>query len=291
MSDAASRTGLAGFISEHRLASFIALACGISWSTATLALHPASPVPEPFATGLDYLAKFGPSIAGLIVVSAIGADERARLLAGLRRWRLHPGWYALALFGPLLVWGIAAASTIASGELEPELHAAGILMFVPLLLKHTLIGGGLGEELGWRGFMLPELQSRGSALRASLIVGLVWGLWHLPAFLLPATGKEGADIVSLVLFTILTIVLSILFTWVFNSARASLLLVVLLHGSFNASENALKTALPVLRGDGGTTITYGLLLLALALVLIFVAGPRTLSFSRSPNTLESGEPG
>ena len=86
------------------------------------------------------------------------------------------------------------------------------------------------EEIGWRGYALPRLQARHSALVASLVVGVVWAFWHVPKFL---TAGGGQDDSSFWLFLVGTVATAVLFTWVFNSTGGSLLTVTLLHASLS----------------------------------------------------------
>lgn len=251
-------------IERHASLIFVALACALSWTLAWLALDPRIGASGGLQVVLDHAAKFGPSLAALITAALVGGRDALRaLLARLARWRVGWGWYALACLGPLALWATAATFRFGATGGWPPIEPAAALVFVPLMLRHVFVGGGLGEELGWRGFLLPRLQARQGALRASLVVGLAWGLWHLPAFYLPGTGKQGSP-VDMALFTLLTVVLSVIFTWVFRRTGGSVLLLSLLHGAMNAGENTLKTVVPDLRGDTPTALIYGGMLLGLA---------------------------
>ena len=91
-------------------------------------------------------------------------------------------------------------------------------------------GSALGEELGWRGFALPRLQARRSALAASLIVGAVWGTYHLPLFVLGSPTRPFALFLP---FALSCVIMSIFYTWMYNGTGGSLLIVVLLHATTN----------------------------------------------------------
>jgi len=99
-----------------------------------------------------------------------------------------------------------------------------------LIVASSVIGGGL-EEIGWRGFMLPRLQSSFDALTASLAVGVVWMIWHAPLFVIPGAVQTDLPILP---FVVQGIALAVVFTWLYNSTNGSVLLAVLLHGTFNA---------------------------------------------------------
>jgi membrane protease YdiL (CAAX protease family) len=248
---------------------FFGLACALSWS-AELAGRALEGAP---ADALRAAAKFGPSVAGLIAAFASsGGSGVHRLVSNLARWRVSALWYALALFGPLALWAGAATARLGGAGRAPEIDLAALTAFAPLVARHFFAGGGLGEELGWRGFLQPALEPRLGFVRASLLVGVCWGLWHAPVFLLPTSGRSGGA-VSLALFTALCCAYSLIFARVLHATRDSLLVVALLHAATNASENALKGAVPELRGDTATTLAYGGLVLALALVAALVRPP------------------
>jgi len=99
-----------------------------------------------------------------------------------------------------------------------------------LFLFSIFPGSALGEELGWRGFALPRLQARRSALTASLIVGAAWGTYHLPLFVLGSPTRPFALFLP---FALSCVIMSVFYTWMYNGTRGSLLIVVLLHAATN----------------------------------------------------------
>ena len=145
-------------------------------------------------------------------------------------------------------------------------------MLFPLTL---LIGGPLGEEIGWRGYALPRLQARRSALSASLIIGVIWALWHLPLWLTGAPGRTPSLYAA---FVVSVIALSVILTWVYNSSGGSLLVVVLIHATVNLpmtlsiDQLGSRATVPLL-------LYFGLLVVA-AIVVVIVAGPKHLSRKR-----------
>jgi membrane protease YdiL (CAAX protease family) len=184
------------------------------------------------------------------------------------RWRVPLPWYAFALLGPLALWLIASCY-VAAARSFVTFDLAGFALFVPLVAKHFALGGGLGEELGWRGFLQSTLERGRSVTAASLGVGVVWGLWHAPVFLLPTQGRTGG-VATLLLFTALCVAYSLIFARVLHGARGSLLIVALLHAATNAAENAVKNGFPDLRGGTTVTLVYAGLVLALAVAAIVV---------------------
>ncbi len=120
------------------------------------------------------------------------------------------------------------------------------LLALPALLVIFLVGGPLAEEPGWRGFALPRLEERFGPLVGTLLLGTLWGLWHLPLFLFtPGYNGAGTGLVGISLpflaFVIGEVALAVIFTWVFNNTHGSLLLTMLLHASANT---AIGTVFP-----------------------------------------------
>ena len=131
----------------------------------------------------------------------------------------------------------------------PNLAALGGPSYLPSYLVSfalvTVLGGPLLEEGGWRGFALPRMERLHGPLLASLIVGVLWALWHLPEFLVSSwTASMGGGILSIILFTLGAITFTIVITWVFNNTRASLLLAILVHASIDTFGGTLAAIFP-----------------------------------------------
>jgi membrane protease YdiL (CAAX protease family) len=107
-----------------------------------------------------------------------------------------------------------------------------LVTFIPVLI----LGGPLGEEIGWRGFALPRMQPLQGPLVGSIILGLLWALWHLPEFMVPtwAASSGGSDLLAIVKFCTFAIAATIVLTWVFNNTKASVLMTVLVHATIDA---------------------------------------------------------
>jgi membrane protease YdiL (CAAX protease family) len=143
-------------------------------------------------------------------------------------------------------------------------------------VRILFLGGPLGEELGWRGFALPRLQQRRTALTSSIFLGLIWGLWHIPLYFVPGTGQHeilrsgtspGFAIGGFVGWTI---GLSVLFTWLFNKTRGSLIVVILFHAAIN-----LAAFLPSAVGSAGAASLLNVLLIWIAAIVVVVCFGRT----------------
>jgi membrane protease YdiL (CAAX protease family) len=124
-------------------------------------------------------------------------------------------WYVIALGLPTLLSLATAGLNYLLGA--PTFVQVGSLTVLDLVLFVLVVG----EELGWRGYALPRLLEKRSPLIASLILGVLWGLWHLPTFLVPGTPQYGLPLVA---FVLLTVEYSILMTWVFLHTVGSVLI-------------------------------------------------------------------
>jgi membrane protease YdiL (CAAX protease family) len=172
------------------------------------------------------------------------------------------------------VFGAAAALyALGGGALRavPPLSVGLAAMVIISLVLHGVLNG---EELGWRGVALPRLLQRANALTASLILGVVWALFHLPLFFTRGGGVGGnqAD-ESMLAFGLQVLASSILVTWLCNNTRGSLLMAYLLHAAVNTWPDLFHAA-----GAGGDLAWYQAGLFALAAVIVVVVyGPARLS--------------
>jgi uncharacterized protein len=197
---------------------------------------------------LAIVAGYGPALAAIIVTTfRNGRTGLQRLFSRLVRWRVGFQWYAIALLLPLAIKLVAIGIYLLAGS-QPLQISTSLQLAPPdapvwqnILLLFLLFAfgfDGLGEELGWRGFALPRLQARYSALIASLILGFFWAGWHLPFAL--TTGSALSDI-PLYWYFFFVMGLSILYTWIFNHTSGSVLLAILFHAASNTTANVLAT--------------------------------------------------
>lgn len=185
------------------------------------------------------LGGLGPMIAA-ILVSAMqsGFPGVRRLFGQLKRWRVSPTWYAMTLLGvPAIGLTAAGIHVLLGGTLATE-TIPDLLIALPFQFVFVaLIGGGLDEEMGWRGFALPRLQARYDPVVANLVLGLVWTCWHLPLFFV------GSDVFArspFALYLLETMALSFVLGWIYNSTGGSLLLAVLAHTAENLTTSAVE---------------------------------------------------
>jgi len=220
--------------------TFAALTFGWTWSLWGISAALKFQTPE-LGKALFLAAGFGPSLAAIVIVLMVGGtlglrDWLRRCLA----WRFWPVWYAVTFFA-------APAAMLA---------ALGI-------------HGALGEEFGWRGYALPALTTRYGWRRSSLIVGALWGLWHVPLFYIPGTGQSQ---MPMALFLASSFALSILFARLSINTAFSVLPALLLHWSLNA----WSLVIPMIP-NGGSVRPYVLvmgILFAFAVIAFLLPGPK-----------------
>ncbi len=261
---------------DSGLAVYFALAfvlAWVFWVPAALSEQGAVGGSPPTAL-LVVLGTFAPSVAAVLVAARKGGAGARALLGQLLRWRVGPGWYAVALFGPAALMLVAIGLHVALGGAVPDFPEPSRWPLVAVnLVLVLLVGGPLGEELGWRGFALPRLQARHGALRASVVLGVVWALWHLPLFAVPGA-PQGQ--VPFLLFVAQAVALSVFFAWAYNGSAGSLPIVLLLHASVNTWAGALRI-LPEATGSLAPWILATALACVVAVALVLAYGSSTLS--------------
>jgi membrane protease YdiL (CAAX protease family) len=145
-------------------------------------------------------------------------------------------------------------------------------------------GSAVGEEIGWRGYALPRLQARRTALTASLVIGSLHGLWHLPLWL---SGQHEHPLSVYPAFLIQAVALAVIYTWLYNSTKGSLLLVVLFHMATNAPLTLVLLPLGIENWVLPFWLMAGFTVVA-ALVVVAVFGPTNLS--RHPRQTQPAAP-
>jgi uncharacterized protein len=251
------------------VASFVALAFAFSWACWSVsALGHRGGV----ATALFVLGGFGPLVAALVMVRLTGHSAK-RWFKGLFLWRVDPRWYLFAVGVPIgLAVLVTAEFAVAGNELDWSLLDTRLAAFLPTLVLAALLQGG-NEEPGWRGFALGRMQDRFAPVRATLLLGGIWALWHLPLLIATDEASHGlatGGVLVLVALTMLSIVgYAFAYTYLLNKT-GSVLLCILLHAGFNTAmssaglraEDALQGWDYVLAlGLGVLTIWFGVALL------------------------------
>jgi uncharacterized protein len=245
-----------GLLASHPLVAFFVMAYAFSWivwSPWVLGEDGAGLLPINISqTASGYLNATailaGPTLAAFIMTATTEGRAGARQLLGRYvLWRVGLRWYLFALVGVPLI--MLLGTMVFSMDL-PNLGALGgpsyLLSYLATFALVTVLGGPLLEEGGWRGFALPRMERLHGPLLASVVLGILWALWHLPEFLIPswAASSGGGGVLSITLFTLSAITFTIVITWVFNNTRASLLLAILVHASIDTFGGTLAAIFP-----------------------------------------------
>jgi uncharacterized protein len=276
----ADATG-AGTVSTRRMYTVLVFAVGafaITWatglavvlSTQAQLVNGAHVVPQAIAlptavvVTLLFVGAYGPALAAVAVTAAeSGRAGVGALLGQLLRWRVGLWWYAIAILGPNLVILLALGLYALYRRQAPTQW-----LVVPTPFYFVLLAlGPWGEEIGWRGYALPKLQGRWTALAASLWVGLMWFVWHQWPLLTPAR-PAGLDVAGLGTFLVYIMAISVLFAWLYNSTGGGLPIVWAAHAGLNLNIVAAQDVpFPLVAG----------LFAVCAVVVVLLTGPRTLA--------------
>ena len=265
-----------GMNHRHSLATFFALAYAISWLIWAPLWLPAFGVHGlPVLPFHHALGALGP-IAAAFLVSAMesGLAGPSDLLRRMGLWRGRFVWVAVALLAPYALLAFAVAGASVFGGASVSLAGFGSSREFPqfsalAFLAYNIVSFGYGEEVGWRGFALPRLQTRHSALVASLLLTLGWALWHLPLFFYrPGYTSMDATGVAGWFFSLLTG--AVLLTWLYNESRGSILVVSLFHAAVDVAFTSGISSPSVVNAAGALITFWGI-------IVLVAAGPRFLS--------------
>jgi membrane protease YdiL (CAAX protease family) len=223
-------------------------------------------LPPIIDTVLGYLAVFGPGVAAFILTRINSGKQGVKALwqkgwSGLfdKKW-LIPAFLLMPLLGLITLLILRLLNL-------PVLWEYGLpaAMIVPIGLLIWLLGA-LPEEYGWRGYALPRLMESNNSLVASLILGLVWGLWHLPLHFISTTTQY---VIPVWEYVLQTIVLTIIYTWLYLGTGGS----VLVAGIFHAMGNLTGAVIPYWVTEPGRWVSFVLLLIP-ALLIVFLKIPQ-----------------
>ena len=236
------------------------------WSPPLIAEYLRLTMPVPSLVFIT-MGTFAPSITALFLTwRYAGGDKLRQLLGRALIWRVSPIWYVIAISGPALIMLLAMGIHVLLGGAVPDYVPFGarwLILAVNFVLV-LLIGGPLGEEFGWRGFALPSLESRFRAPWDSLLLGLIWTVWHLPLFFISGSAQNS---LPFWLYALLTIPLTLLITWVYHGSGKSLLLVMFFHAAVNTWSGPLMIS-PEVAGSPRPFILVVILTWGLALLVV-----------------------
>jgi uncharacterized protein len=266
---------LSDFIKRFRLSLFFLMCLVIAWSVwIPQAITQLSNTQSSVAgsSPLNMLAVWAPALSSILLLRVTeGKSGPTTLFQSIRFWRVGIGWYLFIFFYPTAVWFLARAIDFLLGH-DFEFTIPLLAYFPPEQSYMVIVAilfsfpNALGEELGWRGFALPRLQAKHTALGASILLGLFWTVWHIPMWV--ANGKVGLDLLRSGINIISS---AILFTLVFNNTGGSVLIAWLFHASMTINQYLLPTP---------PTIIDDLLRWGVAILIIIITGAPHLSRKR-----------
>lgn len=281
-------TARPSFVQKYPIVSFYILALALGAGTVYLVVRGVLPA------GLALAAALSASIAGIIMT--VVEDGRAGLKLMLSRlliWRVGIGYwlFAILFLVPAILIG-SVVNPLLNGDPISFSNMKPAFEILPMFISFFIVAG-LGQELGWTGFLMPRLQVRFSALTSCVIRAILGVIWHLPLFLysrfqLPALAdfpysgwiaQKGFLVAIVTLILMFLLPWSIFYSWIFNNTRGSLLLVAILHGSeIWVAYWMLSTGINPNNLDNYWG--YGAVMVLIAIILIIMTGSQNLSRKR-----------
>lgn len=248
------KTPLSSPVKRFPLIAYFVLVFGIEW---LLVIALASLIPPMIAL---LIGSWLPNVIGILVTAIAGGRPALNeLFNKVILWRIPFKWYLVAMLLPPTIAFTAIGIYWLLGYSIPSFAP---LNQWPLVILLCIFTGAMGEELGWRGTALPRLQARWNALISSLILGVLWGLYHLPSFLLSGLPLKDAPLIP---FMLDALGLTILVTWTFNHTSGSLIAVFLYHFAFNFILNV--TGIP---GDSTLLWWLGWVCIVIAAIVVIL---------------------
>ena len=277
-------------VKSHPLLSYFALTFAISWGGFVLAVGPGG-IPatkEQFTTiplGAILAVLVGPSVSGILLTGLVHRRAGFRdLFIRMRRWRVGARWYAVALLtAPLVFTAVLMPLSLISPVFRLGIFASDAKVSFVLMNIVVALVVGILEELGWTGFAVPTLlRLRYSVLSTGLIVGVLWGAWHLLgndiwASVATSGGFPLALFVALTGLSLLVgglLAFRVLMVWVYERT-GSLLLAILMHASWAASTFILNPPAGPGAMSGASLLIYDLVSAAALWVVVAVLAVAT----------------
>jgi membrane protease YdiL (CAAX protease family) len=258
--------GLLDLLRRYPLTAYFLIALGISWVVVFVVVT--TDLPTTWVTIVAITA--GPALSALIMTAATEGRIGVRhLLRRLVFWRVPFVWYLFAILGVPAIFVLGTVFLPGAAASFDPLTLQRWLAYLWLFPSVAAVGGPLLEEPGWRGFALPRLQKKYGPLAGTVILGLLWGAWHYPQYMMSdwAAQNGGRSLASVGVFTLAVLPLAVIITWVFNNTQGSLLLAILVHTSINTFSAFIGPLFPAQAASHGNAVigfgTAGLLIIVL----------------------------
>ena len=273
------------FVHRYQIISFFLLAVALGTGTVYLVVRGILPASLALASALSA------SIAGIIITAVVDGRAGLKLMwSRLLIWRVGMGYwfFAILFLVPAILLGSVVnplfnGDPISFSDMKPAFD------ILPMFIIFFIVAG-LGQELGWTGFLTPRLQARFSALTSCIIRAILGGIWHLPLLLysrlqlpeladFPYAGwiaQKGFLVAIVTMYLLFLLPWSIFYTWIFNNTRGSILLVAVLHGSeIWVAYWMLSTGINP--NNLNNYWGYGAILVLIATIIVIIPGPKNLS--------------
>lgn len=236
---------------------------------------------ESFLQSPYNLAAMGPLIAAIIM--SVKEKKLKILLQRAIKYQFPTKWYIIIfLLFPLISFiSLFLLKIFGEYTFNWEIFTKP-WMIIYFFFEILLLGGPLQEEFGWRGYVLDKLQRKFSAIKSSIIIGIIWLVWHFPLYLIPKSGEQygqliSINVISMAMGSLITMILmSILFTWIYNNTGKSLFATLIFHTMLNLSVHKL---FPVFANPESIPY-FSLMLVITTVAAISIFGGKTLSKSR-----------
>ena len=233
---------------------------GTAFFTVVLGRIPAG---SPLGAGLIYLGAFSPSLVALGLTARAGGGPGVRaLIDRVFQWNVAARWYVFAAtYVVVIKLAVALIHRVGTGAWPRFGQDPWYLIPFAIALSTPFQAG---EEIGWRGYALPRLAARFGLARASVLLGLVWALWHIPQFFIPEADTYGP---SFVIYLLQVTAISVAMAWLWARSNGSLLPVMVLHSAVNNSKDIVPSALP---GAAGVLTLHASLVAWLTVTLLWI---------------------